>query len=179
MIAFVVILEDEFPICLYIIWDASRRLENRQVPTFELVQQRLERMLKGFGGFGKIEEDEALPHMQIDCMQRILILIAIRHILHQRHADQFAVQGIGPRMIRTLDGFAEFPFCFLAHMRAAVTANVVESADFPVLISQDNNAFTISVENEVITRARNTTDMSGTKPASSKNLPDFSGKDLK
>src|SRR4030067_998167 len=52
MIAFVVILEDEFPICLYIIDDASRRLENGQVPTFELVQQRLERMLKGFGGFG-------------------------------------------------------------------------------------------------------------------------------
>ncbi len=71
-------------------------------------------------------------------------------LLHQRRADQPAIQAVCPGMIWTLNGLPKTTFAFFTHVGAAVAAYIIKGADFPVLVAQDNDAFAKRLDQEVV-----------------------------
>ena len=86
-----------------------------------------------------------------------------------RRAEQFSIQTIRPGMIRALNRLVELAALFLAQTRAAMAADIVESAHFSLLIPQNDQAFTRHLRHEIITRLRQFTLMAHAQPSAGKN----------
>ena len=67
----------------------------------------------------------------------------------RRRADELAVQGVGPRVIRALDRAGELPLVFLAQPGAAVAADVVEGPDLAGAVAQNDDALEPDLTQEV------------------------------
>src|SRR5262245_57637305 len=98
-------------------------------------------------------------------------------LVHVRCADQSAVQGIGPGMIRALDRLPKLTGCSLAQPRPTMTADIVKSTDRAFLIAENNQALSQDVGYKKVTCRGDLTLMPDAQPLSGKNALPFLRKD--
>src|SRR5688572_13500181 len=164
-----IILEDQFPVRLHVVFNSPRGVEFREVPMRELSGQRREHFRERYGTLGEVYENESFPYRQGHRMQRMLRFIEALDFVHVRGTDQSAIQTIRPGMVRALERLAELPVLFLAQPCPAMAADIIESARLPALVPQDNQAFTRHLCHEISTGLRDLALMANTQPLCGKN----------
>src|SRR5438477_8202971 len=134
----------------------------------EFSSQRRKDFLQRRGILSKVDEDEAFPKGKTDRMERVRGFIEPLNLIHVRRANQSSVEGICPAMVRALD-LAKVPTLLLAQPCSPVTADIIEGANFPILIAQDDEALARYSLQEIIARVPDLILMAGAKPATGKN----------
>ncbi len=91
-----------------------------------------------------------------------------------RRAVQLAVQAIVPRVVRTTDAGFKYPALFTACCRAhkfgtAVPANVIEAAQYALLVTDQQDALTQYVDQAIIALALQAFEAACAKPFAVKN----------
>lgn len=84
--------------------------------------------------------------------------------VHVRRADELAVVGIGPGVVRALQGVGELPGRGGAEARTAVAADVVEGAAHAVAAMQEDDALAAEVEEGVLAWLGDLLDPAGAEP---------------
>ena len=104
------------------------RMRERATNEIEAEKQRAIGELRGerLGVRVEVEKDVAVPLVCGHAVQRVVLAVEVRHLVHVRRADQPAVEVVGPRMIRALDAARKDTLDFGAQLRAAMPAYVVE-----------------------------------------------------
>src|ERR1700719_268438 len=76
----------------------------------------------------KVHKDESFPKPQVYRMQRIIRLLEFSYLVHVRRADQFTVEPVGPRVIRTLNCRC-MAACIFFQPCPAMATDIVECSD--------------------------------------------------
>ena len=72
------------PVRFELVGDAVRYLQLGEIPGPELPQEGGEGLIERGGRFGEADEDAALPHLAGDGLERIVLLLETRHLVHER-----------------------------------------------------------------------------------------------
>src|SRR3954464_15558478 len=126
MVTLRVILEDELPVRLHVVFDPARRSQLRQIPMRKLPCQRREHFFKRCRIVRQINKDETLPHTKREPVQRMLRLIESGNLVHMRRSDQSAIKTVRPRVVGASEGFMKSPVCFFTQERPAMPADIVK-----------------------------------------------------
>src|ERR1700693_1424741 len=97
-------------------------------------------------------------------MQRIILTREIS-LIHLRRADQAAIESIGPAMVGTLNSPRKLSLGGRAHACAAVTTDVVESAQGAGGVAGNNDAFAAYIAQEILAGFAKVFGSSGADPA--------------
>ena len=110
-------------------------------------------------------------------MQSMLRLRKIRDLVHVRRAHQFAIERIGPGVIRTLDERSMSALRF-AQTRPAMPANIIKSAERSRLIARHEHALDRDLRHKIIARPRQLALMAHTHPMRRENARLFFREDI-
>jgi hypothetical protein len=117
----------------------------------------------------EVDEDQPLDFLHVDGIQSEFRLVQLR--LHAAPADQTAIRGIRPLMVRA-DQPRGVSARFGANDGAAMPTHVVQGMDGAILTTDDDDRVGIHLDEEVIARLRNLTRMPGEQPSATPDLLD-------
>jgi hypothetical protein len=106
------------------------------------------------------------------------VVLATEVFVHVRRALEFAVKGVGPAMIRTLDAAREPAMVFAADAGSAMAANVVEGLDCSRGVAGDDDAFTSQFSEKEIAWVGNLLGAASADPGLEEEGFEFVAKDL-
>src|ERR1700679_1676983 len=70
-----IVLKDQLPIAVYLVFDRACRTQRLDLPTIEASGKSRQRPIEGLGIRREVDEDEALPHLERGFAQRIIAAI--------------------------------------------------------------------------------------------------------
>src|SRR5204862_23346 len=115
------------PICLDIVDGAAVNAQFVHAPGGDFIAETGELRLGRPGIAAEVQEDVSVPKLGADRVQPILRRSEAGRI-HVRRAQERAVEGVGPAVVRAADPAVERAFGIGTHARAAMAANVDECA---------------------------------------------------
>ncbi len=104
MVAFRVILENEFPVGSDIVGSPMSHLQLRKMPLLVFIDYRCKRVFERFRAFCQIHEHATFPCGNGHVPQRILFFVKRFDFMHVWGSDQTTIEGVSPGMIRALNG---------------------------------------------------------------------------
>ena len=152
------VLEEELPVGAHVVLDAAEGPQLGEPPRGELPGEAREGGREG----GWLRR---LPRGEGHAVERELRGVEPRRVAHVRRAEQAAVEGVGPAVVRALDRAAQPARRRLAEARPAVPAHVEERAGASFPIAHDDQALPRRVGQEVIPRLRDLVCAAHTHPA--------------
>src|ERR687897_406079 len=151
MVTLGVVLEEQFPVRLYLVLDGFAHRQLGQVKAVETADQRFIRQGKGLRLSRQIDEHEFFPALDRHRVERVVGFRESFDVSRRRCPDQTTIQGIGPCMVGALNRLGEAARMLLAEAGAAVATHVVIGTNGARLISQYDDAFTAYLLQYVIT----------------------------
>ena len=135
MVTLYVILLDQLPVGVDVVFPACSDTQVRQVVPRQYVRQRPNPRVKGFGVGRQVDEDATLPKVKGHGIQGEVSLAKSLSAYHVRGGDELAVQIVGPTVVAAGYGAAlEFPRRHTAQLVTPVSANVGEGVYDAVLV---------------------------------------------
>ena len=111
----------------------------------------------------EIDKDMAVPKLRAHGVERIFLARKIQ-FAHVRRADQAAIQGIRPPVVRTLDAAVEAALGNRTHACPAMPANIIEGMHVAEGIAGNNNTLAGYLSQEIVARPVDLRGSSGAYP---------------
>src|SRR5258708_37913765 len=103
----------------------------------------------------KLDEEVTIPNSGRNSIQGIISFAKARYFFHVWGVGECAVELVCPRVVGALYTSGKLAGVIIAKQRAAVTADIVKSADAALLVAQDDDAGIRNLADEVIAGLRN------------------------
>src|SRR2546425_8298054 len=153
------------PVGRYVVFDASRRAQRRQIEAAEPFEHGCEGPFERLRLAGEVQEQEPFPRGDGHGVERVVALVEALYVAHVRRADQGAVERVGPGVIGALDRLGEAPPRLLAQPGAPVAADVVERPHDAVLSPHHDEALARDGPHHEVARVRELGGAAGAQPA--------------
>src|SRR5256712_2033730 len=145
-----VVLEDELPVRTHVVVDAAGGAQGRDVEAREPADEGRERLRERLGVRREVDQQEPLTLGEGWGAERVIPLVEAFHLAHVGGADELALEGVGPGVVRTLDRLGEAAAPLLAQPRPTMAADIVMRPQRAALVAQHDHALARDVGQEVV-----------------------------
>src|ERR1700730_9780935 len=153
MQALVVILPKHLPVTGNNLAKRVTRDELAQAPAVEALQRLIEMVAEGRRLRGQRDEYEAIPLGDGDLVEREVLELESLRVQVRRGLSQLSLQSITPVVIRTdYSRRRKLPLGVWAKCRSAMTAGVVEAAQYSSFIAHEKDRLIAQLEGSVGSR---------------------------